>query len=283
MALELVTGYWGQAHVTAEQEADLTAGITGSNCYVLPIGEKMRAEAVTSNKVRIFDGVFLGNGREIHIDEGAYEDVSIENGTVGLLRNDMIVIKYKKDEDTGYEGATLEVLKGQSDEKATDPTPNTQDIRAGAIESEMPLYRVCLNGLAIEAIEPLYYAPKTIEELCEKYASLESKVSALTSDINGMEVQKHTLASKETVVIEQESSAIARGLLISSGVQAAGKGAFIFYLSNSVTNASFSRADILAASGLTIKNDIGKITIENTSSYTTYLYAVCFAGKLKFS
>ena len=45
MALELVTGYWGQNHVTAEQEADLNAGIFGSGFYVLPVGEKMRAEA----------------------------------------------------------------------------------------------------------------------------------------------------------------------------------------------------------------------------------------------
>lgn len=165
MALELVTGYWGQEHVTAEQDADLNAGVVGGGIYVLPIGEKMRAEAVTSNKVRIFDGLFLGYGRQAVIEEGAYDDVKIDNGTAGLLRNDMIIVKYAKDEVTGVEGVSFGVLKGQTGATAVDPVPNNQDIRSGTFESEMPLYRVKLNGLAIEAIQPLFAVPKSIAAL----------------------------------------------------------------------------------------------------------------------
>lgn len=172
--LELVDGYWGMNHVTAEQKADLHAGVIGTGFHVLPIGEKMRAEAVTSNKVRIFDGCFVGYGRQCSIEEGGYKDVTIENGTAGMLRNDWIVIKYKKTEDKGIEGVTFEVLKGQTGTKAVDPVPNTQDIRKGAFESEMPLYRVKLNGLAIEAIEPLFSVPKNLAELTELYSSLNS-------------------------------------------------------------------------------------------------------------
>ena len=178
MALELVTGYWGQQHVTAEQDADLNAGIIGREPCILRVGENMRAEAVTANKVRIFDGIFVGYGRVCAIDEGAYEDVEIENGTAGLLRNDMIVIKYVKDEATGIEGASLAVLKGQTGSTATDPTPNTQDIRAGAFESEMPLYRVRLNGLAIEAVERLCEMPRTIKDLTSLFGQLNSNLNA---------------------------------------------------------------------------------------------------------
>ena len=167
MALELVTGYWGQQHVTAEQDADLHSGIIGSEPCILNVGEKMRAEAVTVNKIRIFDGVFVGYGRVCVIDEGAYEDVEVENGVSGLLRNDMIVIKYVKDEGTGIEGVSLAVLKGQTGETAVDPVPNNQDIRAGAFESEIPLYRVRLNGLAIEAVEALCDFPMTMNQLRE--------------------------------------------------------------------------------------------------------------------
>lgn len=181
MALELVTGYWGQNHVTAEQEADLNAGIFGSGFYVLPVGEKMRAEAVTSNQVRIFDGIFLGYGRQASIEEGGYENVTIENGTAGLLRNDMIVVKYNKDEESGIESVAFDVLKGQTGSTAQDPVPNNQDIRAGAFESEMPLYRVKLNGLAIEAIEPLFMVPKSIPELMQDISDLEDENDALNS------------------------------------------------------------------------------------------------------
>lgn len=178
MALELVTGYWGQEHVTADQDADLNAGVIGSDRYVLPIGEKMRAEAVTSNKIRIFDGVFAGYGRQCQIEEGAYVDVEIENGTAGLLRNDMIIVKYAKDETTGIEGVSFGVLKGQTGTTATDPVPNNQDIRTGAFESEMPLYRVKLNGLAIEAIQPLYSVPKTLAELTASLTTLNRNINA---------------------------------------------------------------------------------------------------------
>lgn len=178
MALELVTGYWGQQHVTAEQDADLNAGIIGREPCILRVGENMRAEAVTANKVRIFDGIFVGYGRVCAIDEGAYEDVEIENGTAGLLRNDMIVIKYAKDEATGIEGVSLAVLKGQTGETATDPTPNNQDIRAGAFESEMPLYRVRLNGLAIEAVERICEMPRTIKDLTSLFGQLNSNLNA---------------------------------------------------------------------------------------------------------
>ena len=161
MALELVTGYWGMEHVTAEQDADLNAGIIGSGNYVLNIGGKMRAEAVSSNKVRIFDGVFMAYGRQCILGDGEYEDITIENGTPGLLRNDMIVVKYKKDEESGKENATFAVLKGETGSVGKDPVPNRQDIRSGAFESEVPMYRVKINGLAIEKIEPLFNNPKT--------------------------------------------------------------------------------------------------------------------------
>lgn len=181
MALELVTGYWGMEHVTAEQDADLNAGIIGSGNYVLNIGEKMRAEAVSANQVRIFDGIFMAYGRQCILGDGEYEDVTIENGTPGLLRNDMIVVKYKKDEESGKENATFAVLKGETGSVAKDPVPNRQDIRSGAFESEVPMYRVKINGLAIEKIEPLYSIPMTNDDLSKKTSDLDTKVKNMSS------------------------------------------------------------------------------------------------------
>ena len=181
MALELVTGYWGIEHVTAEQDADLNAGIIGSGNYVLNIGEKMRAEAVSANQVRIFDGVFMAYGRQCMLGDGEYEDITIENGTPGLMRNDMIVVKYKKDEESGKENATFAVLKGETGSVAKDPVPNRQDIRSGAFESEVPMYRVKINGLAIEKIEPLFSIPMTNDDLSKKTSDLDTKVKNMSS------------------------------------------------------------------------------------------------------
>lgn len=210
MALELVTGYWGQNHVTAEQEADLNAGIFGSGFYVLPVGEKMRAEAVTSNQVRIFDGIFVGYGRQASIEEGGYENVTIENGTAGLLRNDMIVVKYNKDEESGIESVSFDVLKGQTGSTAQDPVPNNQDIRAGAFESEMPLYRVKLNGLAIEEIEPLFTVPKSIEELMQDISDLQAENDALSSALadfrNAEALHAETITEAKSYTLDKSIS-----------------------------------------------------------------------------
>ena len=57
--MELVTGYRGADHVTAEQLGALQAGFAGYEHCVLHVGRKLEAEVVTANKVRIFDGALL--------------------------------------------------------------------------------------------------------------------------------------------------------------------------------------------------------------------------------
>lgn len=201
MALELVTGYWGVEHVTAEQDADLNAGIIGSGNYVLNIGEKMRAEAVSANQVRIFDGVFMAYGRQCILGDGEYEDVTIENGTPGLLRNDMIVVKYKKDEESGKENATFAVLKGESGSVAKDPVPNKQDIRSGAFESEVPMYRVKINGLAIEKIEPLFSIPLTNDDLSNRVSELNYKRNIISTESSVEVNSNHNVVSRSGKIV----------------------------------------------------------------------------------
>lgn len=201
MALELVTGYWGMEHVTAEQDADLNAGIIGSGNYVLNIGEKMRAEAVSANQVRIFDGIFMAYGRQCILGDGEYEDITIENGTPGLLRNDMIVVKYKKDEESGKENVTFAVLKGETGSVAKDPVPNRQDIRSGAFESEVPMYRVKINGLAIEKIEPLYSIPMTNDDLSNRVSELDYKRSNISTESSVEVNSNHNVVCKSGKIV----------------------------------------------------------------------------------
>ena len=52
--LYMADAYVGKAHVTADQVGDYNAGISGADC-ILDIGEKLRAEILSANKVRIYD------------------------------------------------------------------------------------------------------------------------------------------------------------------------------------------------------------------------------------
>ena len=97
-------------------------------------------------------------GRHVRLNEGAYVDLTIENGEQGMLRNDLIVARYTKDSSTGIEDCNLVVIKGTAAESSpADPEYVTADIIEGnAILADMPLYRVPLNGLTVEDLVPLF-------------------------------------------------------------------------------------------------------------------------------
>ena len=63
---------------------------------------------------------------------------------------------YEKDARTGVEKVTLKAITGTPNTMhPSDPQINNLDIRTGVLKSEKPLYRVCLNGTAIESIDRL--------------------------------------------------------------------------------------------------------------------------------
>lgn len=156
--LHLVTGYAGQAHIKAEDHASLNASIVGSGQYVFDKGNKLSASAITSNTIRVLDGDILMQGRHIRLSENSYVDLSIENGAQGMLRNDLIVARYTKNSGTGVEDCNLVVIKGTAvASDVADPEYTVGDIiNDHALQNDMPLYRVPLNGLTIGELVPLF-------------------------------------------------------------------------------------------------------------------------------
>lgn len=153
--MELVTGFQGKNHVTAEQMADFNRGIYGK-AAILPIGSKMAVEIQTANRITVKDGVVVFDGREVYIGYGKNEAVNLTSGTQGMKRHDIVVVEYKKEERSGVESVALKVVLGTPNAtKATDPAVKDVDIRTGTSHSEKPFCRVRLNGTAIEGIDML--------------------------------------------------------------------------------------------------------------------------------
>lgn len=147
--MHLVTGYAGEAHVTAADQASMYAALFGGD-YVLDRGNKLSASAITSNQIRVLDGDLLMQGRHVRLE--TYVDLTIENGAQSNNRNDLIVARYSKN-GTGVEECNLVVIKGTATTgTASDPEYETTD---------MPLYRVPLSGLNIGTLEPLFSVAKT--------------------------------------------------------------------------------------------------------------------------
>jgi hypothetical protein len=155
MSLELVTGYWGQDHVTAEQEADHNRAIWG-DAAILDVGSCMVPVIQTANQITIPDGIAVFDGRLMSIAYGETESVSITSGTSGKVRNDIIVIQYTRNSSTGVESAAFKVIKGTaSSTTASDPAYTDLDIRTGVLVSQKPFARVRLSGTSIAGIDML--------------------------------------------------------------------------------------------------------------------------------
>lgn len=153
--MELVTAYTGKNHVTAAQIADFNRGIYG-NAAILDVGNKLEASIQTANRITIKDGVAVFDGREVYVAYGKNETVNITSGTQDMKRYDIIAVVYEKDARTEVEKVTLKVITGTPNTMhPSDPQVNDLDIRTGILKSEKPLYRVRLNGTAIEGIDAL--------------------------------------------------------------------------------------------------------------------------------
>ncbi len=165
--MEIVTGYKGQAHITAENWADLNRGIIGSDSYVLSVGREFESELVSNNLLKIHDGVAMIQGRQFVIPSGQSDEITIENGTQGENRTDLIVARYTKNNDTKVEEVTPVYIKGTP--SASDPVLpdyNTDgDIRAGDLTADMPLYALDLEGINVTAVRPLFNVLKSAAQL----------------------------------------------------------------------------------------------------------------------
>ena len=184
--LYLVDGYAGTPHITAPQAGDYNAGITGGGSCVFNVGEKLRAEMVNANTVRIYDGCFLFQGsRRGGIQAGSYEDVSIDNGTQDQKRNDLILIKYEKDSSSQKESLSLAVLKGTPGAGAQDPSYSEGDIREGDLVCYMPLYRVKLDGINMTGVEKLFTERKSTVQLEQELDGKQGTITGAASTITG--------------------------------------------------------------------------------------------------
>lgn len=153
--MELVTGYGGKLHVQAGDIRELYAGIFGEDTRILPVGNRMEPKLTSANELTVKDGSIMIQGAQVRIRAGDVEKVTIENGTVNAKRQDLVVVRYEKDEKTGVETAELKVIKGTVASTPTDPVVITGDIRAGDLIHEEPVFRVCLDGVTVTGVEQL--------------------------------------------------------------------------------------------------------------------------------
>ena len=157
MAVNIVTGMTGTAHITSDDDRCFNASILGKGKYVFDYGKKFSPDIINNNLIRIHEGMCINQGTQMGIELNGYEDVTIENGVSGSKRNDLIVMRYERNADTSIEKASLVVIKGTAGATATDPSYISGNILDGGdLIDDMPLFRVKIESLTITAVEKLF-------------------------------------------------------------------------------------------------------------------------------
>lgn len=170
-------------HILSEDDAAIYRGILGQD-GVLNIGSKLKSTVISNNKVRVGDGVINVDG---HIGRNAYadyEDLTIENGSAGKKRHDLIVASFSTTGSGGLDTYVLKVIKGAAGTTGADPAVTKQDIYAGGKLREYPLYRVKLDGLSIVAVDQMFKVIPTVPELESKYNELNSALMVAHQQID---------------------------------------------------------------------------------------------------
>lgn len=147
MAVELVDGYAGRAHISSEDLAALNIGMVGAEGCVLEWGQRFACTMSTANEANIGTGAGMVKG--LRFWAKGTESLTVQSGSQGMKRHDLIVARYKKDPGSQVESVALEVVKGAPHASA----PSDPAVGADGVA----LWRIPLDGLSVGT--PVRMAP----------------------------------------------------------------------------------------------------------------------------
>ena len=169
-------------HIYAYDQAIINNALTGGDA-VHEMFDNLLATKVSNNIVTISPGVFSIQGHFANVVHGTTEPMTIENGTAGKKRNDLICAKFKRTVDT--DEISLVVVKGTNQAiTPVDPTIVQQNLLTGGTERLVALWRVSLDGINITTLTQLFTVQKNLNAFKNSLAPVTS--GAFTKqDING--------------------------------------------------------------------------------------------------
>lgn len=175
----LVTGRWGETHVTSAQAGNFNSGIVGDGCYVM---SGLDATMTNANTCHISPGFGSFNGRDFEVPAGGI-DLTIDNGTQAQYRNDLVVVRYALEPSSQTESAELVVVKGApAASEPADPAINEGSILDGDSPVDMPLWRIPLDGITVGDPVRLFEVMPSLAELQDSVSrDLGGGVTLVTS------------------------------------------------------------------------------------------------------
>ena len=263
--MNIIWGYGANPHITAQQLRDTYVGIFGSDTHILDVGSKMAATVISATEVQIADGVLIAQGCTACINYGQTESLTIQNGTQGMLRKDLIVAQYMKSTRFGVESMSLAVKRGTpASSSPALPAYTTGSIADGDTLAEFPLYVVNLNGINITSVQRLVDVVSIkggIDDLADRVTAVETDLRAVKRKavIRTVTIPAGTTTMTDTTIDFSSDIPVTARLV---GVDVSLGNFYMPYVINGTVNTWVSRMN---AKSIVISNKAGAYP-----SYTMY-------------
>lgn len=178
MAFEIVDGMTGTKHISSDDLSALNIATVGKADCVLEYGDDFKLTMASANSATLGTGVGMVGGKRFW--NQAATSLTVQSGTQGQKRNDLVVARYAKT-NTGIESITPVVIKGTpSTGTAADPATTSNDLK---------LWRIPLNGISVGTPVKLFDTVASLATLRDsvshnmRYAHLSWKVPYSNNEI----------------------------------------------------------------------------------------------------
>ena len=170
--MKIISGKTGSPHVTSQQFRQIFEGIIGDESCILPCGENLTPELQTNNSLKIRSGLMYHHGNLSTVELGTYDEVTIQNGTQGMKRIDLVVNRYTREEESGTEKNEWIVIQGTPHASSpTVPDYTEGNLQDGDLVDDCPYLEVHLDGINVTEVKQLL--------------SVANAMSTTNKDLNG--------------------------------------------------------------------------------------------------
>lgn len=171
MSFEIVDGMTGTKHISSDDLSALNVATIGKADCVLKYGDNFKLTMTNANTATLGTGVGMVGGKRFW--NQAATNLTVQSGTQGQKRNDLVVARYAKT-SAGIESITPVVIKGTpTTGTASDPEVTANDLM---------LWRVPLDGISVGEPVKLFEPVASLATLGDsvsrnmRYAHLSWKV-----------------------------------------------------------------------------------------------------------
>lgn len=161
MTFEIVDGMTGTKHISSDDLAALNTAAIGEADCVLHYGDDFALTMASANSATLGTGVGMVGGRRFW--NQAPTSLTIQSGTQGQKRNDLVVARYEKT-SAGIESVEPVVIKGTpTTDTPSDPAVTTKDLK---------LWRIPIDGLNVGTPVRLFSPLPGISDLADANRSV---------------------------------------------------------------------------------------------------------------